>query len=130
MKKLITSIFILTYFVTSTGAAVQLHYCMNELVSWDVNGKTKANCGECGMEKQGHKGCCHDENKLIKIEKDHKVSSASFDFLQLPAPLHTAMNVKQGFTPVFNIITFYPSAHAPPKAGKVPIYLFNSLFRI
>ncbi len=130
MKKLIASIFIIIYFVTSTGATVQLHYCMDKLVSWDVNGKNKANCGECNMEKKGHKGCCHDENKLIKIEKDYKTSSAYFDFLKLSAQLSTSFDIKQETIPVFNISISFPLAHAPPRAEKVPIYLSNCIFRI
>jgi len=86
MKKLLITITALVYFAVSSGATVNLHYCMGKLMSWDLSAKSKGKCDSCGMEKTGHKGCCHDEHKQLKVEKDQKVSESAFQFLWLALP--------------------------------------------
>ena len=83
MKKVLIAITALVYFTVSTGATVNLHYCMGKLMSWDLSAKADGNCGTCGMKKQGHKGCCNDEQKTFKVDKDQKVSESAFQFLSI-----------------------------------------------
>lgn len=128
MKKLIAIIFLVTYFVTSSGATMRLHYCMDKLVDWSFFNKVKANCSSCGMEKKGHKGCCHDENRIIKVDKNHKASTTSFEFLKYFPLINNTFLVNEHFFP-FNPVTTNPSTNAPPVRA-IPIYLYISVFRI
>jgi hypothetical protein len=130
MKKFISIIFFLAYFVSSTGATIQLHYCMNKLVSFSLSGKEKSECGKCGMEKKGHKGCCHDENKFLKIEKDHAVSVLSFDFAKRLSSHFKPIGFSQAPIYILKPSVTQTSNHAPPGTLNVPLYLSNSVFRI
>lgn len=129
MKKLIAIIFIVTYFVTSSGVIVRLHYCMDKLADWSFSTRAKAICDSCGMEKKGHKGCCHDENRIIKVNKDHKTSTQIFDFLKLT--LHPFQNrlFESVQLRAYKIVAAYYSTNSPPTL-VVHLYLFNSIFRI
>lgn len=130
MKKFVATIFLFVYFITSTGATVQLHYCMNKLVSWSLETKGKSVCNKCGMVKMKHKGCCHDENKIIKVDKDHKATFASFDFLKYSLPLHKNTSHSYEVLRISNLAVSYPKSNAPPVLSPVPVYLSNSVFRI
>ena len=130
MKKVVATIFLLTYFVASSGATIQLHYCMDKIVGWSLASKGKAKCEKCGMAKKGHKGCCHDENKIIQVDKDHKASFNSYELFKLQQLSPTNSLEKLVSINVFNPVTSFPTNNAPPILQTVPIYLSNSVFRI
>lgn len=129
MKRLIATILLIIYFVASSGATVQLHYCMDKLVSWGLDGPSTKKCTGCGMDKKGHNGCCHDENKLIKIEKEHKASFLLLKFSYLSLSLIAPLNLNDAPL-VSDRVLFIPSVHAPPRASKVPTFLAVCNFRI
>lgn len=130
MKKVIITILALTYMATSIGATVQLHYCMDHLIGWGFTNKIPAKCGKCGMSKQNHKGCCHDEQKVIKIATDQKISEASFSFsgIKFLQPLNDF--------PSINILSlpggaqFNYNNHSPPRWHNVDTNIFICVFRI
>jgi hypothetical protein len=81
MKRFIISILAFLYISTSTGATIHLHYCMGKLVNWNLQLKSGDRCGKCGMKtnhKSKNNGCCRDEYKQIKSEKDQKLSQVVF----------------------------------------------------
>jgi hypothetical protein len=130
MKKLLVTILALVYLTVSSGATVNLHYCMGKLMSWDLSSGSKTKCGSCGMEKAGHKGCCNDEQKTLKVDKDQKASESAFQFLSISsiaiATTHTELPVIYTST----LVTDNPTAHAPPRLGGAPIFILNCNFRI
>ncbi len=107
----------LVYGLTSVGATVHLHYCMNEYVSWDLaHSKEDNKCGKCGMTDK-KSGCCKDEYKQVKLSVDQQ------DTLQ------------KDFTAPFNFDFNYPLASEyslPLNYGVVltqPIEKFSSPLR-
>ena len=130
MKKVVITILALTYMATSIGATVQLHYCMDQLVGWGFTNKITDKCGKCGMSKKGHKGCCHDEQKVIKIATDQKISEASFSFSSIkfvqPANNFPADNVLY----LLSGAQFNYNSHSPPRWHDVDTYLYICVFRI
>ncbi len=101
----------LIYGVTSVGATVHLHYCMNQFVGWELShNKEDDKCGKCGM-KDKKAGCCKDEHKQIKLSSDQKdqqikdlvlptnlaPATIPTSFIQLPA--HFEPNTIVPFTP-------------------------------
>ena len=130
MKKLLITITALVYFAVSSGATVNLHYCMGKLMSWDLLDKSQGKCDSCGMEKTGHKGCCHDEHKQLKVEKDQKVSESAFQFLFISAAVIAPVHMGLPVVYFSNLVTNNPTAHAPPHLGGVPIFVLNRNFRI
>jgi hypothetical protein len=129
VKKFLATILILVYFAASTGATVQLHYCMGKVKSWSILSvkKGSSTCGNCGMEK--HKGCCGEKNETIKIEKDYNLSATYLSFSQI----HNVAPVAYAYAPNVNCISRNINAfcaNAPPHVRDVPIYIKNCVYRI
>lgn len=119
------------------GATIHMHYCMGKLISWGLVNHESANCDYCGMPKKMSgenpgikKGCCRDEHKEIKSNKDQKLTPAEFQFVK---PVTEATTETVRFLPVLNgpsAVREIPSIHAPPPTGKQAIFLLNRNFRI
>ena len=122
------------------GATIHLHYCMDKLVSWSLKAENpnKKSCPFCGMAKttpdkhcgKQAKGCCKDEQKQIKVEKDQKASDASFNLAKpfLVSDDHKAVEVAS--VVVTSPSLEYPTSHAPPRAENVPLLIRYSAFLI
>ena len=61
MKQFLILILSFTYFASTSGATVYMHYCMGKMVEWNVMGSEKNKCPNCGMDKKEEKACCKDE---------------------------------------------------------------------
>ncbi len=78
MKKLSVILLLFIYGITTVGATVHLHFCMDKFIGWDFSQTEIATCGKCGMkESKTKKGCCKDEVKQLKINTDHQKSSVA-----------------------------------------------------
>ena len=130
MKRLFTILLMLVYGFSSSGMSITAHYCMEDLVAWDLTGQGAASCSTCGMEKQGHKGCCHDEKKIIKIDKDQKNAEVYIHLIKAPFTSFTNFYLVAPTDYVSGVITQVRYDHAPAGKLKVPIYLYNCIFRI
>ena len=130
MKRFLVTILAIFYLAVSSGATVHLHYCMGKLRSWSLSDKEDTNCGSCGMHKAGHKGCCHDELKQLKFEKDQKITDPSSQFPTF-SPLASPVTFDNGAVIYSSsIVINYPIAHAPPRSGAVPVFVLHCNFRI
>jgi len=130
MKKFLVSILAIFYLGTSVGATVNLHYCMGELVNWDLSIKETHTCGNCGMEKVKDKknGCCEDKQHVLQTEKDQKGENR----YQPEAPVGVAVitTFPSFITPLASTITeAYPVSNAPPRR-LVPLHIRYCIFRI
>lgn len=132
MKKFIVAILSFLYLATSTGATVQLHYCMDKLVGWDINAELSHKCSKCGMEKSSpnKKGCCKDEQKQVKLQNDQKLTEASINLMLLSSQAAPAGFNAFASEPLLSITHKFPVSHAPPRKGVVETYLMNCNFRI
>ncbi len=130
MKKLLITITALVYLTVSSGATVNLHYCMGKLMSWDLSRESKNKCGSCGMEKAGHKGCCKDEQKMLKVDKDQKVTETAFQFLSISSVATTVTHIELPLIYSCILVADIAAAHAPPEMGGMPIFILNHNFRI
>jgi hypothetical protein len=140
VKKLLAFILAITYLSTSIGATVHFHYCMDRLVAWGFGGEKTSpkSCPYCGMPKtdadkhcgKQAKGCCKDEQRQLKIEKDQKAQDAGFNLMK---PI---FQITEHSPIEFSIVSFgsptleYPVSHAPPRAEDVSLFLRNCVFRI
>jgi hypothetical protein len=130
MKKFLIAITAFVYFIVSTGATVNLHYCMGKLMSWDLSAKSDGKCGTCGMKKQGHKGCCNDEQKILKVDKDQKGSEPAFQFHSISSVAIAATYPVLPLAYISSSIIDNTVANGPPPKSAVPIFLLNRNFRI
>jgi hypothetical protein len=131
MKKVIVTIFAFLYLAVSCGATVHLHYCMGKLVKWELwHKKDNGRCSKCGMAKSFSKdGCCKDENKLVKIEKDQRVAEAAFS-MQLLSVAVIVTFAETPVVPVFPVTLENHFNHSPPQNNGVALYIRNCIFLI
>ena len=130
MKKLLVSILAIFYLSTSVSTTVNLHYCMDELVNWDLSIQETHTCGNCGMEKVKSKksGCCEDKHQRLQVEKDQKAENR----YQPEAPVSVAVitTFPSFVMPVTSSVTEeYPVSNAPPRS-IVPLRIRYCIFRI
>ncbi len=132
MKKFIVTILALIYLGTSTGATINLHYCMGKLADWGIGHNESKTCGQCGMEKTDEKdnGCCKDEHKFVKNTADQKTAEASLQLMQVVAtslPVSFIEIPAVGFT---SVTEENPLTNAPPRSYAVAVYIRNCVFII
>jgi hypothetical protein len=132
MKRFIISILAFLYISTSAGATIHLHYCMGKLVTWNLRHQPADRCAKCGMKtnhKSKNNGCCRDEYKEIKTDKDHKLSQAVFSLIHLSSiAIPTSVT---GLSSIFliAITETNPVSNAPPRS-QIALYLRNCVFLI
>ena len=127
MKKFIVAILAFSYLVTSIGATIHLHYCMDKLVDWSLSERTGDSCENCGMEEVG--GCCKDERHFIKNNTDQKCAQFDMPLFQIsaiaaPAPFIAPSELS------LSQKAKYPTSHAPPGSSVPDILILNCVFRI
>jgi hypothetical protein len=131
MKKLLVFILSILYLGASTGTTLHLHYCMGKLVNEQSAQKETGKCSKCGMKKDraAKKGCCKDEHKLVKLEKDQKTTeTVSFSD---PLVLTVPPSYMEWPAPELPVLTTVEAvSHAPPRTGKVQPYIFYCSFLI
>lgn len=131
MKKILIAILSILYIGTASGATVQLHYCMGELVNLSIGHDESNACDNCGMEKDGagKNDCCKDEQKQIKLEKDQKVAE-SFQAMQLIATAVPVSAIAYTLPNVTSVTEQNPCSNAPPLTDATSLYIRNCTFRI
>ena len=128
VKEFFVTILALVYLASVTGANLHLHYCMGELISWELTEKPLPNkCSKCGMTSK--KGCCNVENKFVKGVPDQKIVEADFLIFKAPTIIDNPC-YSYSLTYSYNIIKDFPYIHAPPGKSIVPVYISNCVFRI
>jgi len=132
MKKFLIAILAFLYLSTSAGATVHMHYCMDKLVDWGLWNNKSGKCSNCDMEKSVAKnnGCCKDEQKQVKLDNDQKVSETTVYIAQLPMETVTPAFSNYSFEYVSSLTAELPVANAPPRMGKVTLFVRNCVFRI
>ena len=125
MKKLFIILLTFFYFGMSSGAAISVHYCMNELSS--IGQSSDESCGKCGTKSKND--CCKTEFKVLKTD-----SSQKSELLQLSFVSSFAEVVTHHFE--FPDISYSDSKfssikiNAPPESWSVPIFIQHCNFRI
>ena len=132
MKKIFITILALIYITTSTGAVLHMHFCMGKLSDWGLGHNESATCGKCGMKEVmgSKKGCCRDEQKLIKNVTDQKITQPAFKILPV-----IAVAVPVSFIEIPSDECAYPVKDLPVKYGLllidgVAIYIRHCVFII
>jgi hypothetical protein len=130
MKKIIVSILAVFYLCSSTGATIHFHYCMGKLLGWDIQHADDSKCNKCGMNKrEAGKGCCKDEYKFIKIEKNQQAQSAYKIILLCPVAI--PVSFAELANPQFSVIANENFvSNSLPLNEQVPIYIRNCVFLI
>lgn len=129
MKKVLTSITVLFYFIVSCGVVINLHYCMGKYQSFTLYDAQYKSCGKCGMHMDNNNGCCRDEVKIVKLQDDQNVTYVSHSIQGIEVDIITPSEFIAA--PDFNVErSLHYNNHSPPLLTGQDIYLQNCVFRI
>lgn len=133
MKKMLFTFLAILYLGTSSGFAMHFHYCMDELIGTSLSKAESKECENCGMEvaPQKDNGCCKEEYKQLKVDKDPNVEDFALQIMQtLGVSLPPATFEIPSFLQLATSAADYPLVNSPPQSLAVPVYLRNCVFRI
>ncbi|MEO6289042.1 MAG: hypothetical protein ABIO76_03940, partial [Ginsengibacter sp.] len=124
MKKFLAAILAVLYFTVTTGATIQMHFCMGKFIGKDILNTSKKKCGNCGMQKNNaiKSGCCKDEHKFYKFDNDQKITEASFQFLKLSPEAIPSSRFEFAAIRGSSLSEEYPTSNAPPGLAGIAIY--------
>ena len=132
LKRILTILLAVVYFLVSSGLVMELHHCMGKLAGSSVSffGKQHNDkCDNCGMEDR-QSDCCKDEVKLVKIQDSHKQVSADYG---APVPPIAEADISSPFL-AFDILNEssanVSSGHHPPAISQPPRCVLHCVFRI
>lgn len=130
MKKIFILVISLLYLGMSTGIALNIHFCMNRVVSvaLHLGAEEEDACGTCGMDKTDNH-CCKDVTKVVKLSDNHQPSHFSYAFLSISSDL--LLN-QEGFIIPTQGLSAAPARNywPPPPRELNQLYLVHSVFRI
>lgn len=132
MKKIIFTLMAFFYLAVASGAGVQLHYCMGELVDWSLVHSQQAACDFCGMEKKeaSEKSCCKDVQQQAKVDQAQKTNAQIYKFEQQVFILPSLKPIVAEVMPMVNIIAQEVNSNAPPLGQQLPLFIKNCTYRI
>lgn len=129
VKKLTVLILALLYIVTTSGVTINMHYCMGEFVQMNFSHNKDNNCSNCGMKETESKGCCENEQKILKIDKEQKVTIAA----QLPIATYYVL-ILTFFEITYGHFTALVKEHthitALLRGRNLPLFIINCVLRI
>lgn len=132
MKKIIIGIVALIYLSLSSGMTVTMHYCMGKFAGIGFWHKNAEKCTICGMNKMttNANGCCKDEHKQIKIEKDQKEAESTFQI----SPVYFATLSSDKFDADLSDGSFITNKnslnHSLLRSRGLEVYILNCVFRL
>jgi hypothetical protein len=104
---------------------------MGKMVNIDLVNRGTDSCHECRMKKMnGKKGCCHDEQKVIKIAGDQNSTDAAYQIVQLHSEAIIRHYEEFPSILVSSPIEDNTGTAALFRDSQVPIYIRNCFFRI
>lgn len=132
MKRIFATILLVFYLGVSSGATLQFHYCMGELIQWGVLQNNDSNCPSCGMKKKVSldKKCCKENHQEIKTDKSRVSNNAEFNFQQFVSLVVKPYQLEQPVAQLVYLKGALPLVNAPPLEQHTSIFLLHCTFRI
>lgn len=127
MKKITVALLAILYMCSSSGIAMDIHYCMGKQSGVEFYGAENSKCSKCGMTEK--KGCCHDKQQFYKLKDAHKTVSNEVDlgFSDVAIfPNYTTYNWLLTGTTADKKVQNY----SPPNYTTPSICIINCIFRI
>jgi len=129
MKKIVVILLMLAYGVSSFGATIHLHYCMNKLVSSGLESKI-GGCSSNGMGGMQKGKCCKHVYKQVKVENHYKdaASGISYEkFISAAIPANYYQFTTNTITPTTKN-TYLKQDYRRKPNNK--IYILDCVYRI
>jgi hypothetical protein len=125
LKRIPAVSLLVIYLITSTGFALNLHYCGKTVSRISINKTTS-----CCAKSEKPMKCCHDQTVDIRLSGNYvqaeKVNAGKTFELTLFLEPGFRFNQPAAKTAPCDILF----AHGPPLITAVPIFLKNRIFRI
>jgi len=131
MKKFFVAMLAILHMGTSTGVTIELHYFMGKLVKWTLGHDYNTLCSNCGMEKKHGlaKGCCKDEYKRVKIDKDQNLTPKDIRLSQAITEIRLTVS-GHSILPLLVSAASVTKINGPPNGSHTPLTILNCVFRI
>ena len=107
-----------------------MHYCMGKLLDWDFSHNKDKNCSNCGMKETESNGCCEDEKKFVKIDKEQKIADAAYQLPLFTSPALTNPFFEFTSVSVPSIMEEHPLNNSPSRQQDLPLFIRHCVFRI
>ena len=126
MKKFLAFILAIVYLTSSTGATINIHYCMGKKYAAELFNHDR--CSKCEMQNK-KAGCCKTEHQFFKVNDNHLMAEE----ISSPSVLFTFI---YSFNTAFKIYAclstqlIINSVHAPPLYNGISAYISNCIYRI
>lgn len=120
------------YLAIASGAGLNFHYCMGELVDWSLVQSQQQACGSCGMEKKesSKETCCKDVQHQVKIEQAQKSAAQMYKFEQVFFVIPQASSVANHLSAPLPFISKEIRSNTSPLGLECPIFIKNCTYRI
>ncbi len=130
MKNAVALILLIIYSFTSFGTTIHIHYCMNEYAGWSLSvDKESSSCAKCGMSEHDGKGCCSDQQTILKLTLDQNIHSG-----EIPSLDRQVCVLPQSFSPLTCFITEIAAVNysykSPPWQNHSRLHIFYCVFLI
>ena len=130
MKKIVLTLLAFFYLGVSSGATVDIHFCMGKLIDWGISQSESEKCTNCGMEKGSSSDCCEDQQLKLTVKESPKASPVVYYFTSLSVyQTCTAYNISN-FIDTSSLAESWAISDAPPRTKSVPAFIRNCTFRI
>ncbi|MGB4398547.1 MAG: hypothetical protein WBJ10_04185 [Daejeonella sp.] len=129
MKKVFLTILAFFYLGVSSGATVDIHFCMGQLTNWGFSQSESEKCNNCGMEKGISPDCCKDKQHKLTVKESPKASSTVYQFhtlgLSIPLSVYNHPGIINS-----NLREISVLKDSPPPNQSIPAFIRNCTFRI
>jgi len=132
VKRVIVSILAILYIGTSAGASVRMHFCMDQLISWQFGQETADKCEGCSMKKKSSQndGCCKDEHQFLKSNSDQKADPLALQLVPIPVTALPSAYIGWLASRSKTVSQNNSLQFASPFYAGAPLYIRYAVFRI
>ncbi|MEQ1797334.1 MAG: hypothetical protein ABL872_05240 [Lacibacter sp.] len=127
MKKLLVSILLLLYGLSSSGMSVYVHYCCGKIDKVDFSADGKMSCP--ASDHPPKKGCCDSKEFSPKIKDTYTNSALQFSFKQLQSEM-ALVQVYIAAPVLFPGSRLFCSNSSPPIFPSANLTVLYGVFRI
>jgi uncharacterized OB-fold protein len=102
---------------------------MGEFVELNFSHNKEKNCSNCGMKEIESKGCCENEQKILKIDNEQKITNTGkllpFTISKLSPPFF-----ETAYVHIVSLAKERQTSNALLQGQNLPIFILNGVFLI
>ena len=128
IKKAGVLLLVLMYVITSTGFALNLHFCGTHIADIKINAPAKSCAKPMATSKMK---CCKDTKLNVKVKDSHE--SQPNAFIAKTSPINLQRSAFEDFIlPVHQMLldAFFNREPSPPPKQAVPAFIKNRTLKI